>query len=186
MPESLNEPPKGFRIATDESDDVIISYNTTGMGCLLWFLVILLVGVSGAFGVVGYYEPGGMRQLLNDRGGWFSLGCGIVAAIFFVSFLLFHLFGSTLFCLNSSGLTIRKCLFGLTWGKAIDRDNMEYLEQVKDGGEGEDSFPSWGLNLMAGRRSKLLARQPIEKSDWLGRKLSEFFKIEFKRCLNRE
>lgn len=186
MPESPNEFPKGFHVETDESGDELISYKTTGMGCLLWFLAILLLGIGGCFALVGYHDPAGMLKVFNGKGAWFCLGCGFVAMIYFVSFLTFHLFGSTVFGLYPSELVIRKRLFGLSSAKSIDRDKMEYFEQIKDGGGGDDSFPSWGLNLIAGRRFKLLARQPIDKSEWLGSRLAKFFGIEFRQCSNQE
>ncbi|MBC7819104.1 MAG: hypothetical protein IAG10_19620 [Planctomycetaceae bacterium] len=186
MSESPTELPKGFQIETDESGHEWISYRTSGMGCLLWFLVILLVGVGGSFALVANHDPAGMLRLFDSTGASIGLGCGLVAMAYFVWFLMFHLFGTTFFGLRPSELTIRKRLFGLSLAKSIDRDKMECFEQIKDGGEGDDSFPSWGLNLLAGRRFRLLSRQPIEKSDWLGPKLAEFFGIEFKRCSRRE
>lgn len=186
MPETTTEIPKGFRVESDESGNETISYKTTGMGCLLWFLVILQLGIGGCFAFIGYHEPAGMLKVFNARGAWFCFGCGFVAMIYFTSVLMFHLFGSTVFVVHPTKLTVRKRLFGLSSAKSIDRNKMEYYEQIKDGGGGDDSFPSWGLNLWAGRRIKLLARQPIEKGDWLGPKLAQFFGIQYRRCLNRE
>lgn len=189
MPETPTELPKGFQIESDESEIETISYKTTGMGCLLWFLVILLLGIGGCFALVGYLEPAGMLKVFNSWDAWFGFGCGFAAMIYCTFFLTFHLFGSTVFVLHPTKLTICKRLFATSWAKSVDCDKMEYFEQIQEGDGSEAPYPFWcpfwGLSLMAGRRFELLVSQPMEKSDWLGRKLANFFGVPFKPYSSR-
>ena len=52
--------------------------------------------------------------------------------------------------------------------------------QVKDGGEGKDSFPSWGLNVQVEKPYILLSRQEYQKSHWLGTMLKKWSGKPFK------
>jgi hypothetical protein len=105
--------------------------------------------------------------------------------VYFTFFVLWLSFGRTEFVVSRENLIVRKKLFAFQREWQIPSEAIEYFEQVKNGGEGEDSFPSWGLNVRARRQIPLLARQPIEKSDWLGRILSEFYQVEFRPCEKR-
>jgi hypothetical protein len=48
------------------------------------------------------------------------------------------------------------------------RVEVTAVRQVKDGGDGEDSFPSWALAVVGRTEMRVLSKQPIEKSAWLG------------------
>ena len=61
----------------------------------------------------------------------------------------------------------------------VAKAELKEVKQVKDGGEGEDSFPSWGLALIAGTEVHVLSRQPIDKSDWLGPIIAKWAGVEF-------
>ena len=60
---------------------------------------------------------------------------------------------------------------------------------MRDGGQGDDSFPSWGLeveadtntnpNIDTDRKTTLLYRQPYEKSRWLGQVVARWAEVEF-------
>ena len=52
--------------------------------------------------------------------------------------------------------------------RVFPRQQVTAVKQVKDGGEGDDSFPSWGLVVMGADGVFVLSRQPRDKSDWLG------------------
>ena len=51
--------------------------------------------------------------------------------------------------------------------------------QIKDGGEGDDSFPSWGLEVEEKKKNSLISQQPYESSHWLGRFLARWAGVEF-------
>lgn len=179
MPETVINAPKGFEIQSEGSGDLKITYKSSGMGCFLGFLSLLLVLLFGAVVFLTLQDAEGMRRVINGRGAWIGFGGGMIAVIYFASVIVFHVFGSTVFELNTRNLRIRKQLLGLHLDRSIDRAEIEYIEQVSD--NNGDSFPSWGLNLVADRHFRLLVRQPIEKSDWLGQTLAEFYSVEFRR-----
>jgi hypothetical protein len=62
------------------------------------------------------------------------------------------------------------------------------LRQIKDGREGEDSFPSWGLKVtgevdQGTKGFNLISRQPHGRSVWLGRVLADQLKVPFMQSL---
>ena len=54
------------------------------------------------------------------------------------------------------------------------------IQQIQDGGDLEDSFPSWGLTVHTSKRFQLIVRQPYASSLWLGRVLGEWSGVEFR------
>src|SRR5258706_16370329 len=151
------------------------------MGCLnvflAAFLVCFVVGVAVNFlsGREAIWKWIREERLLT----WIIVACALVALGYFFVFLLWNLFGRSGFRIASHALHVEKRLFFWRRVKTIHVSTMKSLEQIKDGGEGDDSFPSWGLRLVAERQFTLLFRQPIEKSDWLGLLLSQAFKIPY-------
>ena len=57
------------------------------------------------------------------------------------------------------------------------------IVQVKDGGEGDDSFPSWGLKVEGDRETTPIFRQSYDKSHWLGRALAKSAQVDFFEAL---
>lgn len=178
-------PPEGFSILKAEPNEKVIEYRSHGIGCVLLFIAFGVFGICGSFTCIFLLDPGEFFVWLTVvwKEPWWaplSLLAGAAALCYFSWFLLFHLFGLTTFTFRPEGLTISKSLFGLNSTRHILRSEMQFVEQSKDGGEGEDTFPSWALALHSRRRHYLLKRQRIEKSDWLGSEITTFFQIEFR------
>jgi hypothetical protein len=183
----IDGPPAGFGVLqATVHEDVTIRYRSRGMGSVLIFFAVFVVGMCGGMIFVETSYPGALLGLWNAAW-WARMSfCGGIGAILYaIWFVLFHLFGDTIYHLQPDRLQVSKRLFGMAWRKHIPRSRMSHLEQVKDGGGEGDSFPSWALFLQAGRRHYLLKRQKIEKSDWLGARIGEFYGIEFRPSSDR-
>ena len=181
MVDTPSQPPKGFSVVAQSADDLAISYKSTGMGCLLAFLVIGNVSVTAGFVVAEVANPGATRALLSAAW-WTPLAfAAMIGAIVHCScFVAFHAFGTMTILASDHGVVINRSLWGLSRTRYIPRDDVRYLEQIQDGGEGDDTFPSWGLRLVGWRKCSLLSRQPIDKSDWLGRFLAQQLGVEYR------
>jgi hypothetical protein len=178
--------PAGFTILDDSPGETQIAYRSAGMGRQLWFLGIGVVGLAGGLAFFAITQPAALRHvILGDWWAPFAFLAGISAIVYFAWFVIFHAFGETVFSVTSDRVAVSRRLFGLALTNSISRSDVSHLEQIKDGGDGEDSFPSWGLRLMGRRKCWLISRQPIEKSDWLGNRLAEMLSVEFRASKQR-
>ena len=179
--------PAGFRILADSPDELTIAYRSTGMGCRLWFLGMSIVGLAGGLGFFAVTRPADLRFLIFAT--WWaplSFLAGVSAIAYYAGVVIFHLFGETLISVTAERMAVTRRLVRLSWTKSILQSEVSHLEQIKDGGEGEDSFPSWGLRVMGRRRCWLISRQPIDKSDWLGKRLADMLRVEFRPSVPAE
>lgn len=186
---STNRVPAGFRIIS-ETPDLWIRYRSKGAGLIVAFLipfVLLFIGflLSGIFMLqealkVGFWQlirtltEGGIWNLLRIGWFFFCLWCLSIPTLF----MLWFIFGITEFRASQNSLVVIHRFLGFSSKEQISSHTIQSFLQIKDGGENMDSFPSWGL-LIANQRVILLARQPIEKSDWLGRMLADFYRVQF-------
>jgi hypothetical protein len=192
------EYPKGFRLYRHPPNSFKVTYRTKGMGCMVTFLGVLLT-VTLVFCLSWFFRTPPQERatvfqeiLANVFQNWFLpilVLAGLLGRIFgyfgalFV--FLWKVFGITTFEIEPHVLLVTKRLFGRQIIHRILRAEMVELEQVKDGGEGEDSFPSWGLKLHASKTFNLLTRERLEKSDWLGQFLADYYGLNFKKSPQR-
>ncbi|MBN3877292.1 hypothetical protein [Nostoc sp. JL23] len=205
-----NEIPSGFKVFC-VTPDMRIRYFAQPNFCFILFLLPFIVLFIGHIFLLcfTFYE---------------ILRIGIVAVVQQISqqlveylvfpfsflvlgFVTFHAFwitfGVTDFLAADDSFIVIKKLFWMSKQQEVTRMNIQYFQQVKDGGEGEDSFPSWGLELVTNQKIYdgnislpswipestinqiiytkivLLDKQSIQKSDWLGSVLADFYKVEF-------
>jgi len=102
-------------------------------------------------------------------------GTDLVVAVLFT----YLLFCRKSFRLDQENLVMKSDVLGFKRCKTIPKNSIQRLVQVKDGGEGKDSFPSWGLKVEGINKATLIFRQPYEKSHWLGQILSKWAGVEF-------
>ena len=181
MIDSDIQPPKGFSLLTTIAGERSVTYKSTGMGGLLTFLTFLIIFITSGFVMVEVVEPGAILDLVFSE--WwtpFSFAAGVCAFVYYSWFVMINVFGTTIFLTSKRGISVKRCLFGLSYTRYFTREELSYLEQVKDGGEGDDSFPSWGLRLVGRRKYWLLTRQSIDKSDWLGSLIAQQLSIEYR------
>jgi hypothetical protein len=161
----VREVPDGFRAHLDPPRRTLrIEYRRRGMGCLMLFLCVWLTGwtAGGVFAIAQVLQDG--EPFL-----YFWL-CGWAVGEVFVAFMLsWFLFGRTVITLDPHEMRVEKLLFGHGRRWSERREEVRSVRQVQDGGQGDDSFPSWGLKVRGRQGRSALSRQEYEKSQWLGR-----------------
>jgi len=173
-------PPKGFKVDQGHDEIFSIEYERTGM----WAMNSLLVGslivffiacifVTKAF--IAEYQSSGFQPIA------LLLTAAVFAAEFIIlAFTVYYLFAKKSFRFNEQSLVIETRIFTYMWTHKIQREKSTKIIQIKDGGgEDEDSFHSWGLNVLEDRTYGLITRQLDEKSYWLGRVISEWCGVQF-------
>jgi len=170
----LAEPPSGF-VVDYRPDGIHVFYVRRGMGCMVAFLLFFTV----------LWTIGGIMALTSGV----PLAVAVVflvSDLFLIGFLAWTFFGETRLILGDDRLTVDQRVFGIGRTKHAERDAIRSVVQVKDGGEGSDSFPSWGLMVQASAAIRILYRQDIGKSDWLGPVIAGWAKQPFEPTDNRE
>lgn len=117
-------------------------------------------------------------------GGWLA---GLIAFLCFSKLLLLNLFGRISIVLDDTQLELQTSVLGFKKTQQIEIDQIHSLNQVKDGGDGDDSFPSYGLVLALHKQKLfsqrkqiwLLQRQDWSKSAWLGEQLAMQLDLDF-------
>lgn len=178
--------PGGFSLPEHDEDATVLQYRSTGMGSILVFVSLFLL-VFGLM-VLGYFDLALLKMMIKEA--WWSplaLLCGLSAYVYFACFLLFHLFGVTVFSIQSGTITMTRKIAFAKFHTSHHRNEVKHIVQLKDGGEGDDSFHSWGLELVlkekvawfTHKKITLLSRQDREKSDWLGPQLASQLGVKF-------
>jgi hypothetical protein len=171
--------PPGFTVVPSGGDDLIIHHLRGGMGCMNIFLVVWLAGWSvGCVFLLRQYLNGGKMDDGAPIPLWFV--CAFwVSEVVVACLLIYLLFCKKSFRADAVCLSVDTVVLGFKRSKTIPRKSIKRFLQVKDGGEGDDSFPSWGLKVEAEKKTTLLFRQPFEKSRWLGRILAKWARVDF-------
>jgi len=199
------EPPDGYTY-TIVGDECLIEHKRTGMGCLNLFLGVWLSGWTvGCAALVHGYFNGGKMKGGDPISLWFVLA--FVIPWFLVGYvLLYSIFARKTFRLTTDTMQIETRLLFLRWSISLPRDTISEIKQIKDGGDDDDSFPSWGLRLRAaslvdsplrrlaeinhfGRNNRMrtiLSRLPYEHSQWMATILSEWSGIPAEFCSEPE
>ena len=171
--------PVGFDLERKDEDVIILRHKRVGMGCMNMFLSFWLAGWTvGCVLLLRQYLGNGVMDSGDFIPPWVVMifWCfEIIVAVL----LTYMLFSRNSFHLDLENLTMETSLLGFRWTRLIPRTSIRRLVQVKDGGEGEDSFPSWGLRIEGERNVTLIYRQPHDKSLWLGRLLARWADVEF-------
>lgn len=176
--------PVGFDLERIDENVFIIHHKRTGMGCMNMFLIFWLAGWTvGCVFLLHQY----LTMELMDSGDpiplWFLMvfwGAEVLVAVL----LTYLFFSRKSFRVDHEYLIVVKDFLGCRWSRPIPRTSIRRLVQVKDGGEGEDSFPSWGLQIEGERKTTLIYRQPHDKSRWLGQFLARWANVEFSELPN--
>lgn len=188
----LPKQPNGFKVSETESS-YNIEHTRTGMGCLNAFLV----------GWMFFWTIGYLTITLPVEG--FSLdtfGGFFVPVVIVFCILICSVFQKKSFRLCEDSLCIETRLWFVKWHLTLPRRTITHLLQVKDGGEGRDSFPSWGLKIRSAsdnrnwfgrvvsgiylgsniRYRSILFRLPYEHSYWLGIVIARWANASLELC----
>ena len=164
--EVSDEPPPGFQVGTSGEGHLEIRYRTTGMGFVSMSLAVW-VGVWTA----GCLMCTGLALFDGDRAHWIVLLYMLpfwLIDLAIIAFAEWHFRAVTRFEFGPEELVIERSLWWIRRRRVFLRTELKAVRQSNDEAEREDTFPSWGLALIAGTEVHVLSRQPIDKSDWLG------------------
>jgi hypothetical protein len=178
--DSTAEPPPGFEFAAADDGGCVILYRTRGMGCAARFFAIWLgtwtVGCV-ALANAALFQPEGINFLL------LLIMVPVWAAELFVTAYVAWFFWSvTRFTFGPEQLVVERSLWRFRRCREFRRGEITAVRQIKDGGEGEDSLPSWGLAVIDRTEVRVLSPQPIEKSNWLGPVVAQWAEVAFEPC----
>ena len=116
--------------------------------------------------------------------------------------LLYSMFAQKSFRFSETSLHIETRLFFARWELTLPRKSITHLLQVKDGGKGKNSFPSWGLKIKSAsardslashflwlvrfgcdvRYRALLSKLPYEQSRWFGIMVAQWAGTKLDLC----
>ncbi len=187
--------PKGFRVTREPTGSIWIDYHSGSVRgpaifFVIWVVFTSLACVGSVYDLYSGYDSLASFASYLAKVPWLGWLAVAVAAMFMIVLpavvLAWFLFGQSRHGLSDEGLWVQKRLFFWQSNRFIPLQAMRSVRQVKDGGQEEDSFPTWGLRIQAEGDTNLLWRQPIEKSDWLGEVLSECYDIPFVPSDERE
>lgn len=194
--DALKPPPVGFKLHAPAPGTVLIEFVNERRSCLVIFLGIWMAGWTvGCVFLLSQLlagqplapnEPGDFMSTLS--GSWLFAAPFLLAEVGVGLLFLWLLRGRTELLLHEDCLMLRRSLFSYQHETRVSRSAVTRVMQVKDGGEGDDSFPTWGLKMehARGETIRLLWRQPIERSDWLGPLVAEWARKPFEPSAQRE
>ena len=182
----INQVPEGFKVNSFSSGFFEVEYRRSGMKALNGFLIVWLsFWTIGCVFLLRSYLNGGLMDDGAPMPFWFvALFWG--AEFLVASILIYSLFCRKLFKIDYESLSMDINVLGLHRRKSMRIRDIIELQQVKDGGEGKDSFPSWGLKVIGEvdqdtKTFNLIGRQPRSRSLWLGSVLADQLKVPFKQ-----
>jgi hypothetical protein len=178
MDTPVDAPPRGFKVTTADDGGLLIQYRASGMGCAAVLFGVWLTGWSAAC-LLGTYSA-----LFDLAGINYVLLLFMVVPFWFVEvftvvFVAWLYLSVTKFLFGQEELIVERQLLWYRRRRVFRASEIKAVRQIKDGKEGEDNWPSWGLLVVAGSNVKLLSRQPIDKSDWFGPVVAKWAGVSF-------
>ncbi len=163
----------------------MIRYRTRGMGCLALFFAVWL-SIWTACCVLFTYAALFDQQDVDWLGLLFMVPFWV--AEFGVAGYVAWFFGSvTRFTFGPEELVAERSLWRFRRRKVFHRGEVTAVRQVKDGGDVvDDSFPSWALDIICRAEVRVLSRQPLDKSSWLGPIIAQWAGVGFEPAEVRE
>lgn len=152
-----------------------ITYRTAGMRSLAVFFFVWLIVWTIVCGFFTYKVLFG--GLGADCIGLLFIFWGGELAV--LGIMLVHFRTLTAFTFYPDRLVLERTLLHSRRQLSIPKEEIEVVRQIKDGGEDDDSFPSWGLAVEGRSNIDLLSRQDIEKSAWLGPIVAHWAGVEY-------
>lgn len=174
----IDFPPKGFSVSKTFDWDTVIEYRPKGMFALrIFFAVFILIWTIGCIFLIDRTIHGGKE--------WNNSEFNFIKNLFwfgevFIIFQCIYIFNKvTRIVLYSDSISVSHTLFGIGFSRKIDKSSIKSVAQIKDGGGGDDSFPSWGLIVEGRRNLRVLSRQEYEKSEWLGQVIADWAGVRY-------
>jgi len=194
-PDAPKPLPAGFKLHAPAPGTMHIEFANERRSCLVIFLGVWMAGWTVACVFLLSQLLAGQRLAPNEPGSFMNSSAGawlfatpfFVAEIFMGLLLLWLWHGRTELLHGENDMRLVQRFFRFPRQKFLRRNDITRVIQVKDGGEGDDSFPTWGLKVevSGGDQVMLLWRQPIEHSDWLGPLVAEWAGKPFEPAKDR-
>jgi hypothetical protein len=192
-------PESGFRMSGTERGGRLICYRTRGMRALGMFEGLFLATWTGVCVSLIWKFLTGEYSILP-----FAI-LFVIIEYFILEEFAWDRFAAHSFLFEADRFVFQRRLLWYADGWVFGHGVIEAVTQVKDGGEDEDSFPSWGLVVEAPSAEKLqpervpaierwvrrhspssvvpiLSREAIGKSDWLGPIVAHWAGVPFERA----
>ena len=184
--------PQGFH-ETHSNGCLVIEWQRS-FGCLSFFCAVFLVCFTAApIIVVSSY----LQDSKMDDGSPIQLWFPIVACVGWLlaaTFCLPLIFTKKRFVFSKEKLTVESKVLFVRWKREIEKATIQNIELVKDGGEGDDSFPTWGVRvefaksgfyfLFATKTHNLLPRTEEKQAEWFCQKVSNWAESENRHALD--
>jgi ankyrin repeat protein len=173
--------PPGITLARNDRAELVIIHRTHGMRGLkifAWVWCTFWLGMSG-FALLGMWRESAsfasfIAKIGSHPGLWMPplfFGICLVVAAFFI----WLLYKQTILTLRAGEIEIERRLGLISWRKILPKSTFTAFQVKKDGGEGDDSFPSWAVQAeFSGNTTLIVARQEREVADWLCLQLSQW------------
>ncbi len=177
--------PSGFDMKED-SGELRIVYRSQGMRSQLVLIAIVAIALVVGLLYFAIYHPEHLWRTVF--GAWWtplSFLAGLCAMLYFAWFAVWHAWGRTVFAVTDDRFVVTRQLWGLSRSRSCSRAEVQYLKQLHDGDDCDGGFASWGVDIVARRSYRLLARQPLAQCDWLGERLAAALGVDFKPSPNR-
>jgi hypothetical protein len=171
--------PAGFTVVPGDDDAVIIHHKRTSMRAMNIFLTVWLIGWSVFCVVLVVKFLNGASMDDGEPVSLWKMLFFFLAEIVVACWLAYSLFCKQSFRIEAASLTVNTDVLGFKRTATIPRSSIRRIVQVKDGGEDDDSFPSWGLKVEGEKEVTLIYRQPYDKSHWLGGVLAKWAQVDF-------
>ncbi len=174
----LERPPPGISLDVSGPDGFVIWHRRKGMGCMTFFLLVWLAGWTVACVMLASGAFKSPEDLSDAMSLLFALPFW-AAEVVVGALVLYMLFCRKAFRVDKEALVIDTKVLLYHRERRIPWASITRLVQVQDGGQGDDSFPSWGLKAEGAEKVTLLFRQPRESSLWLGSILARWSGLPF-------
>ncbi len=173
----ISIPPDGFRLEYSEIGNPLLKYRTKGMKqVMIFFIIWLSIWTSACVFFTNHAltAPGGIKV------GLLLFMVPFWAAEFITIGYVIWYFGSVIsYEFQPEKLIVSRNCFMYRKQRELLKNQISKIKQVKDGGEGEDTFDSWGIIVEADKKYKILYRQQAEKSEWVGRIIEKWSQKEY-------
>lgn len=170
-------PPDGFKLEYTEKGFPVVKYRTKGMtGAMIFFAIWLSLWTFSCifFTNQAFSAPGGIKVgLLVFMMPFWAI------EFFTIGYVIWYFASIMSFEFQSEKLIVARTCLLYKKQRDLLKNEIRKIRQVKDGGEGDDSFDSWGIIVEADKKYKIFYRQQAEKSEWVGRTIGKWSQKEY-------
>jgi uncharacterized protein len=170
--------PPGITLARNDRAELVITHRMHGMRGLKIFAWVWCAGWLGGVGIGlanEWNRSADFAQFTYRLAAAWILPLFLCIGLAVAAFFVWLLCKRTIITLRASEIGIERRLGPISSRKTLHKSALTAIHVKQDGGEGEDSFPSWAVQTeIAGTTTLIVARQEREVADWLSRQLNQW------------